>query len=226
MSFPLLYFDKNLFMDRILTSSKDKFEITEFENIITQTEQEFFRSDNDSCMIFGENQNEVFLSMKLADTDDKNPPVPDHIAAKVDLVTNEIVQLSKNHKTQILSYLLDTQTGLLITGGWDQHICVYNSSNLKFIKKILVGKGEIDALMLKQNSLFIGTLKFVSILNLTQINSDQIQSELIKHIQLSNSDVHLSSIAECGKYDLWLNGIMSNKIYRMTMTQDFEIRSK
>lgn len=242
-AYKLLYMNKDEFMKKLLSSKKKKqFYMTAFDEIIKKTEEMFYRENNDFCIANGLNNN-LFLVMK--NHVKKNDC--DHVAVQFNLDKKFVQKFITHHNKEIYALLYNSDRDILITGGYDQSICVYNCSTKKLIKQVIVEKGIIHCLLLKSNVLFIGGCNIVSIYLLDSPNNnnqrnddnnnnnshmDKSQSNindvcdvsLITHIEIlpqKNKKVNFITFTDCGDFDFWLSGNDSNKIYRVVFNQKY-----
>lgn len=214
-------------MQKLLSTDKNTFEMTEFESIIKETDQQFYKAYNDFCITHGPTDNEVFAVMK----DDIKINNFDHVVVKLNLNDGTITKFTRDHDKYIYSLLYNSAKDILITGGKDQSIYIYNCKTTELIHQTIVGKGSIHSLILKSNVLFVGASRRVSVYELcidNDINNNNdsfiniCEVNRIKHIELSPREdkVWLRTFVECGQFDFWLSGCNSNKIYNMSIDKE------
>lgn len=220
--------DKDTFVQKLLKTDQYKYEMTEFDYMINQTQQHFYRHDNNFCIAHGPSSNEMFVVMK--DNVYKNGC--DHVAARLNLGNGTVKKFTRDHDHYILSLLYIFGKDVLVTGGWDQSICLYNCRTMRLIKRVIVGQGEIGSLLMKSNMLFSGSYKIVSAYqfddmtltkNMTN-NPDLIcDINLIKHIEVlpqAEDEIYFTTFTNCGKTEFWLSGGNSNKIHHLSIDQE------
>lgn len=225
MSFPIIYFVKESFMYQLLNSNKLTFDFIDFENIRNKTQYQFYRTYSDSCIIQGPIDYEVFAIMK----DDTKLNKYNHVVVKLNLNDGKVKKFSRDHNKYISSLLYSSDKNFLVTGEFNQLICIYNSITMEVIKQVFVHKGSIFSLFLKSNVLYIGGDNTISVYELCiknhikNNNDDGDRCSLndinfIKHIQVTSQkeeNICLNTISICEEYDFWLGGIKTNKIYNM-----------
>lgn len=220
-SYPLLYSDIQTFMKKLLESNKTCLEMTELEHIINQTQHKFFRTNNDSCLVFGLNENEVFLSMK----DENGHNEFCQVVAKLNLSTGTVQTCPGSHSNYIISFAYCAQTNSLVTGSWDQSICLYDASTMLLTQQIEVGKGIVQSLHITSELLFVGSIQYVSLFKLNMNYNEgkqETQLSLIQHTNLQDEHVYFATMTECDSLSIWMAGLSSNKIYNISLNESFE----
>jgi WD40 repeat protein len=188
--------------------------------MIKQTTQQFYRENNDFCIAAGQH-NCVYLIMK----DDTKINDCDHVAVKLDLSDGTVNKFSRDHDDEISSFLYNSDRNILITGGYDESICLYNCAKMKLIKRVIVDQGSIHSLLLKSNMLYIGAEGVMSVYlfhnnnnNMSNYQKAVSDISLVCHIQVAprtEEEVYLKTFTECGEFDFWFTADNSKKIYRV-----------
>lgn len=210
-------------MDQLLNTNNKKIEINEFDTIINQTEQQFYRENNDSCVAHGSTDDDLFAIMK----NDTIVNEQDNITVKLNLKNNTIQKFINHHNKQIKSLIYYSDGNTLITASVDHSICLYNSTTGILIKKFVEYQGTIMSLLLKSNILFVGGCSVVSMYKFHVDNNDNNSTvsdmSLIEHFLLSSDSEnknYVQTFTECGHFDFWLGVLNSNKIFHLSIDKN------
>lgn len=225
--------NKHAFMKQLLDINQPKMDMTKFNNLIYETQEKFYRNDNNLCITSGQTEDDIFVVMK-----DIKKNECDHVAVQFNLKYGTINKFTRNHDNYINVLFYDLDKDILVTGGTDNSICVYNCRNMQLIKRVIVGQGSIYSLSLKLNVLYVGGCGVISMYELdsnidfqnyeNQSNMNISQSNyvhnvnLIKHIQIlskTQQKINFRTFTQCGQFDFWLSGRNSNEIYQVSINK-------
>lgn len=225
--------NKDKFMDKILDKetpspcmkynfTADKaINITEFKDIMKQTKNKFYTVLNDSSIIFGKYENEIFICIKKKDNNNKSY----QIGSKLTLETDEVMTLPTKYKGCINSFAYNENK--LYIGKNNSSIYIFDSDKMTYISKIKIDHGIVCSLLFESNRLFVGSESYVFIFKFhgeTKISDDhktnQSNVDKQKPHKLKHDDGILISIINADESNVWLTEFNSNKIHLISSNQE------
>jgi hypothetical protein len=173
-------------MERILYFPDKYHQIIEFQDILNQTKQTFYRENNDFCIFSKFSENEVFLLTTKKNSKENNNT---KVVAKLNLEKKSVETTPCVAPANIISLTYFDKTKTLIAGADDQFMYLYNSDSMKFFQKVSVGKGLVSSLFISDNTLYVGSNSFISVYGFQSScpKDKSYEIELLSHFKIETN---------------------------------------